>query len=262
MRCTRSTVSSRCPRARTTSSATSRPSCPTCSADPAERAPSAPGPVRTRGRDPVRVRRTGHANIRPSRYDDLVRSQEPHDPFEKANVTYDGGVSAMKDLDLEIGDGEFVVIVGLSGAGKSTLIRAINGLVPLTSGTLRGQRPRRAEAEPEGTTSAALRDRHDLPGLQPGRPHHRAQQRADGTTPPGADLADADRQVPGGRHPDRRPCARTGRDPRSCLRPGVATCRAASASGSASPVHWPRSPRSSSPTSRSPRSIRRRATSS
>ena len=39
----------------------------------------------------------------------------------------------MKDLDLEIGDGEFVVIVGLSGAGKSTLIRAINGLVPLTS---------------------------------------------------------------------------------------------------------------------------------
>ena len=56
--------------------------------------------------------------------------------FEQANVTYDGGVSAMKDLDLEIGDGEFVVIVGLSGAGKSTLVRAINGLVPLTSGAL------------------------------------------------------------------------------------------------------------------------------
>ena len=56
--------------------------------------------------------------------------------FEQANVTYPGGVSAMRDLDLEIGDGEFVVIVGLSGAGKSTLIRAINGLVPLTSGKL------------------------------------------------------------------------------------------------------------------------------
>ncbi|MEQ8437640.1 MAG: phosphonate ABC transporter ATP-binding protein [Ilumatobacter fluminis] len=56
--------------------------------------------------------------------------------FDKASVTYKGGVSAMKDLDLEIGDGEFVVIVGLSGAGKSTLIRAINGLVPLTSGGL------------------------------------------------------------------------------------------------------------------------------
>ncbi|WP_394936730.1 phosphonate ABC transporter ATP-binding protein [uncultured Ilumatobacter sp.] len=56
--------------------------------------------------------------------------------FSNANVTYPNGVSAMKDLDLQIDDGEFVVIVGLSGAGKSTLIRAINGLVPLTSGEL------------------------------------------------------------------------------------------------------------------------------
>lgn len=56
--------------------------------------------------------------------------------FAKASVTYSGGVHAMKDLDLEIADGEFVVIVGLSGAGKSTLIRAVNGLVPLTTGTL------------------------------------------------------------------------------------------------------------------------------
>ena len=56
--------------------------------------------------------------------------------FRNANVTYPNGVSAMKDLDLQIDDGEFVVIVGLSGAGKSTLIRAINGLVPLTSGEL------------------------------------------------------------------------------------------------------------------------------
>lgn len=56
--------------------------------------------------------------------------------FEQATVTYPGGVTAMRDVDLEIGDGEFVVIVGLSGAGKSTLIRAINGLVPLTSGKL------------------------------------------------------------------------------------------------------------------------------
>jgi phosphonate transport system ATP-binding protein len=54
--------------------------------------------------------------------------------FEKASVTYPGGVHALKDLDLEIPDGQMVVIVGLSGAGKSTLIRAVNGLVPLTSG--------------------------------------------------------------------------------------------------------------------------------
>jgi phosphonate transport system ATP-binding protein len=56
--------------------------------------------------------------------------------FSDASVVYPGGVRAMQDLDLTIEDGEFVVIVGLSGAGKSTLIRAVNGLVPLTGGTL------------------------------------------------------------------------------------------------------------------------------
>lgn len=56
--------------------------------------------------------------------------------FTRASITYGGGVHALKDLDLEIADGEFVVVVGLSGAGKSTLIRAVNGLVPLTSGSL------------------------------------------------------------------------------------------------------------------------------
>ena len=56
--------------------------------------------------------------------------------FDKATVTYPGGVHALKGLDLEIADGEMLVIVGLSGAGKSTLIRALNGLVPLTSGDI------------------------------------------------------------------------------------------------------------------------------
>jgi phosphonate transport system ATP-binding protein len=57
--------------------------------------------------------------------------------FESSSVTYRGGVHALKGVDLEIADGEFVVVVGLSGAGKSTLVRAINGLVPLTGGELR-----------------------------------------------------------------------------------------------------------------------------
>jgi len=54
--------------------------------------------------------------------------------FANASVTYPGGVAALKDLTLEIPDGQMVVVVGLSGAGKSTLIRAVNGLVPPTSG--------------------------------------------------------------------------------------------------------------------------------
>jgi phosphonate transport system ATP-binding protein len=54
--------------------------------------------------------------------------------FENATVVYPGDVHALRNLTLEIADGEMMVIVGLSGAGKSTLIRVINGLVPLTGG--------------------------------------------------------------------------------------------------------------------------------
>ncbi len=82
--------------------------------------------------------------------------------FSNASVTYPGGVHAMKDLDLTIEQGDFVVIVGLSGAGKSTLIRAVNGLVPLTGGSLTvdtadGDGGRRSH-EVVGLTGAGLRD--------------------------------------------------------------------------------------------------------
>ena len=56
--------------------------------------------------------------------------------FQHASVTYRGGVRALRDLTLDIPDGQFLVLVGLSGAGKSTLIRAINGLVPISSGSV------------------------------------------------------------------------------------------------------------------------------
>jgi phosphonate transport system ATP-binding protein len=52
--------------------------------------------------------------------------------FTDTSVTYPGGLVALRNVDLTIEEGEFVVIVGLSGAGKSTLLRAINGLVPVT----------------------------------------------------------------------------------------------------------------------------------
>lgn len=56
--------------------------------------------------------------------------------FSKANIVYPNGVVGMKDLDLEIKPGEFVVVVGSSGAGKSTLLRAVNGLNRLSSGSV------------------------------------------------------------------------------------------------------------------------------
>ena len=46
------------------------------------------------------------------------------------------GVHAVKDVSLEIGDGEIFGIIGFSGAGKSTLVRCINLLERPTSGSI------------------------------------------------------------------------------------------------------------------------------
>ena len=72
--------------------------------------------------------------------------------FDNVSVTYRGGVKALRNLDLTIDDGEFVVIVGLSGAGKSTLLRALNGLVPATEGSITG-----GGVEVVGASAATLR---------------------------------------------------------------------------------------------------------
>jgi multiple sugar transport system ATP-binding protein len=46
------------------------------------------------------------------------------------------GVVAVDDVDLEIGEGEFMVLVGPSGCGKSTLLRMIAGLEPVSAGSV------------------------------------------------------------------------------------------------------------------------------
>lgn len=56
--------------------------------------------------------------------------------FINVNKTYPNGVTALKDINLKIEQGEFVAIIGLSGAGKSTLIRCINRMHDITEGTL------------------------------------------------------------------------------------------------------------------------------
>src|SRR5262245_16478080 len=48
-----------------------------------------------------------------------------------------GSVDILKGIDLEVSEGEFVIIVGPSGCGKSTLLRVIAGLEDATSGTVR-----------------------------------------------------------------------------------------------------------------------------
>ena len=56
--------------------------------------------------------------------------------FENVGVVYPGGVKALDNINLEINEGDFVIIVGLSGAGKSTLLRSINNLVKPTDGSV------------------------------------------------------------------------------------------------------------------------------
>ncbi|MGN6597970.1 MAG: amino acid ABC transporter ATP-binding protein, partial [Actinomycetes bacterium] len=48
-----------------------------------------------------------------------------------------GALHVLQDIDLTIGAGEVVVVIGPSGSGKSTLCRAINRLEPIDSGVIR-----------------------------------------------------------------------------------------------------------------------------
>ena len=56
--------------------------------------------------------------------------------FDKVNKIYPNGLHALKNISLEINQGEFVAIIGLSGAGKSTLLRTINRMHDISEGLL------------------------------------------------------------------------------------------------------------------------------
>jgi multiple sugar transport system ATP-binding protein len=56
--------------------------------------------------------------------------------LENLTKVYPDGTEALTGLDLEIGDGEFVVFVGPSGCGKTTALRMIAGLEAITDGTV------------------------------------------------------------------------------------------------------------------------------
>ena len=55
--------------------------------------------------------------------------------LSKVNKSF-GKVHVLKDIDLDVDEGEFVVFVGPSGCGKSTLLRVIAGLEDATSGDI------------------------------------------------------------------------------------------------------------------------------
>ena len=60
-----------------------------------------------------------------------------HIELDHVTKVYPGGVPAVDDLSLDIGDGDFMVLVGPSGSGKSTALRMVAGLEEVTSGEIR-----------------------------------------------------------------------------------------------------------------------------
>ena len=55
--------------------------------------------------------------------------------IDNLNVHY-GAIHALKNVSLEVNEGEIVTLIGSNGAGKTTTLRTISGLVPKTSGSI------------------------------------------------------------------------------------------------------------------------------
>ena len=57
--------------------------------------------------------------------------------LDRVTKVFDDGTEAVKEMNLEIGDGEFMILVGPSGCGKSTALRMIAGLEDISSGEVK-----------------------------------------------------------------------------------------------------------------------------
>jgi branched-chain amino acid transport system ATP-binding protein len=55
--------------------------------------------------------------------------------LRKLRVAY-GGIQAVKGIDLDVGEGELVCLIGANGAGKTTTLKGITGLQPISAGTI------------------------------------------------------------------------------------------------------------------------------
>jgi len=88
--------------------------------------------------------------------------------FEHVSITYPGQPApVLRDVNLELLEGELVLVVGRTGSGKSSLLQAINGLVPhFTGGTLQG----RVLVDGRDTRTHPPRELADLVGVVPQDP--------------------------------------------------------------------------------------------
>ena len=83
----------------------------------------------------------------------------PRSTFEHVSKVFppnkgEAGVIAVDDLSLEVGDGEFLILVGPSGCGKSTALRMVAGLEKISAGEIRvGRRARSTTCRRRSATS-------------------------------------------------------------------------------------------------------------
>lgn len=69
--------------------------------------------------------------------------------LQAVTKSYDGKTPVIKQIDLDVADGEFIVMVGPSGCGKSTLLRMVAGLERTTSGDIYIDSQRVTDLEPK-----------------------------------------------------------------------------------------------------------------
>ncbi|HPQ28981.1 MAG TPA: ATP-binding cassette domain-containing protein, partial [Desulfobacteraceae bacterium] len=57
--------------------------------------------------------------------------------LEVRNIkTFYGGIQALKDISIQISEGEIITLIGANGAGKTTTLMSISGIVPPKSGEI------------------------------------------------------------------------------------------------------------------------------
>jgi len=87
----------------------------------------------------------------------------------KEIVAYYGPIPALREVTIDVQDGEIVTILGANGAGKSTTLRTISGLLKLSSGTIAFDGEDIGEISPENRVSRGIahvpEGRRVFPGL-------------------------------------------------------------------------------------------------
>ncbi|MCJ0764347.1 ABC transporter ATP-binding protein [Variovorax terrae] len=73
----------------------------------------------------------------PAPHAESAARQHPLVRLAHVNKRYSNGTVALRDMSLDVGEGEFVSLLGPSGCGKSTALRMIAGLLSLSSGEIR-----------------------------------------------------------------------------------------------------------------------------